>query len=1398
MGETRPEGGAPIPHRRPLLGEVCWSLDRRSGCTGRERRLLDSRRKMKARAPPPPGKPVPLNVHGDQRPPCDAALSSQQNLIHMKEALRNSTLDITVVLPSGLEKQSVVNGSHAMMDLLVELCLQNHLNPSHHALEIRSSETQQPLSFKPNTLVGTLNVHTVFLKEKVPEEKVKPGPPKVPEKSVRLVVNYLRTQKAVVRVSPDVPLQNILPVICAKCEVSPDHVILLRDNVAGEELELSKSLNELGIKELYAWDNRRVLLTKTQSEPSLSFRETFRKSSLGNDETDEKKKFLGFFKVNKRSSSKAEQLGQSGLDSDEDTSKLASGRGMNGCLTTPNSPSVHSRSLTLGPSLSLSNISGVSVKSEMKKRRAPPPPRAGPPVQDKTSEKMSLGSQVDLQKKKRRAPAPPPPPPPPQPPSPSPLPQPPPPSPLVPNRREEKEENRKSTVGVGRQVPQKPPRGTARGPPQLVLPPPPPYPPPDTDVAEPLSLPGEGAGSEASELRPKLSLPLGPSSHCSGDGVPLVPSEAEETVSVGSCFASEDTTEDSGVMSSPSDIISLDSQHDSLKSKDKWATDQEDCSEQDLTGTPELGPQKSSSWERNGCGNSHLRSEKAIIVLNNDEELFITGQFHKTLAELDEDLEEMEESYETDTSSLTSSTNGVTHHSMQDAIIPNSDADSIPVTFIGEVSDDPVDSGLFSNRNNNAGSFDMGSVACRRDPQASFQAGHSQPHERMREEAPDPYTPSYDLRKETQSSTSQDGNFVEIGPKVTSFISKLQIDGLSAKEKGKLPVLAYSETTHPAQRVNLQPKSKKESNGKTTVSAPPSWYQQGQTPRGSYGLKCGLTTYKIVPPKSEMRCYDRNVSLSTGAIKIDELGNLVSPHVNSSRTIPISSSVIETEAQPIGKVKEFWRCSSLEKQLNQPTDCSARRNPSTTTTTMPAKPQPNNRLQVAPTLTAPQQQAGPQECRTHLEEGSSRPPSSVTCHMKVPAANTTEVTFLKPQRRTSSQYVASAIAKRIGPPKVHTDVVRQHNNVEKCHVGRAPQLPGEPVTVKHDTAPNLYSEARGHTHEAKQPGVSLPSNAGGESAAGAQPRGEVSSTCGKLSTQDCPATVHRSSYFPLVRSSQKDHVSVGQSCGFNEKQGVSNQKTSSASDPGLTLDRAHPPPPRLADAQSSSRALVNGYTGAPDKSKPPDSPKVPSTSSHIVLEMEQKPNSLSTDVHETDGTLPPSIFGPKKKFKPVVQRPVPKDTSLHSALMEAIHSAGGKEKLRKTAEHTLEGGPKKPSYTEAESERSALLAAIRGHSGAHSLRKVSSSASEELQSFRDAALNSLGVENPQQEDHGLPPPPALPPPPPPNSQALSASRTSSRFSSGTLSNPVDARQALMDAIRSGTGAARLRKVPLLV
>ncbi|XP_025778737.1 protein cordon-bleu [Puma concolor] len=1151
---------------------------------------------------------------------------------------------------------------HAMMDLLVELCLQNHLNPSHHALEIRSSETQQPLSFKPNTLVGTLNVHTVFLKEKVPEEKVKPGPPKAPEKSVRLVVNYLRTQKAVVRVSPEVPLQNILPVICAKCEVSPEHVVLLRDNIAGEELELSKSLNELGIKELYAWDNKR---------------ETFRKSSLGNDETDkEKKKFLGFFKVNKRSSSK-------------------------GCLTTPNSPAVNPRSMTLGPSLSLGNISGVSVKSDMKKRRAPPPPTLpglGPPVQDKASEKVSLGSQIDLQKKKRRAPAPPPP-------------QPPPPSPLVPPRTQDQEENRKSAT---------------------------------------------------------VSLPLGPGSPRGTDGAPPVPSEAEETVSVGSCFASEDTTEDSGVVSSPSDIVSLDSQHDSVKSKDKWATDQEDGSDQDLAGTPELGPRKSPTRERNSSGRRHSRPEEAATACRGDEDLFITGQFQKTLEELDGDLEELEDGYEASTGSV----NGVSGRRVSDATVPNSDEDAIPVTFIGEVLDDPVDSGLFSNRNNNAGSFDPGSVAGRGGHPLQSQAENSQQRE-TRADVPDSAAPPHGLGKEVKPASSdpcEDGGPNKMEPKATS--ADFPTHNPNAEDGGEGPGSALSGQTQASKSASSsEPARAKEGEDKHGGSAPPSWYRRGQNPGCSYGLKYGLTTYKIVPPKSEMRCYDRGVSLSTGAIKIDELGNLVSPHANGGRTVAPSSPALDAETQSIGRVKEFWRSGSLEKHSGQPPECSTNRTPAPTTPTRPQQQESGLRAEPTvpdPKATSPPQQSAHREAGRHVEEGRDRPPVAATRHVKVPAANASEVLFLKPQRRTSSQYVASAIAKRMGPQKAQAEETRE---------GRAPELAGRPPAGRDGSAPSPLPETRIRADREA-------------SAVGAQPRGLVSSPDGKSSAQDGPAAIRRSPCVPPVTAAQRGHVSMGQSSSFSGKQSLGDHRASSASVPRRTLDSTDPPPARSGDDQTPDRTLVNGSRWVPIPSEPPHSPRGSRTSGHAgrePLEQEEKP--------EANGTLPPSIFGPKKKFRPVVQRPAPKDTSLHSALMEAIHSAGGKDRLRKIAEHASEAGPRKLSCREAEGERSALLAAIRGHSGARSLRKVSSFASEELRSFRDAALLERRPEPPGLDDLGVRPPPALPPPPPPATQAPSMSRPASRSSSG---NPAEARQALMDAIRSGTGAARLRKVPLLV
>lgn len=69
------------------------------------------------------------------------------------------------------------------MDLLVELCSRFHLNPALHTLELLSTEGHT-LGFKPNILLGSLNVAGVLIKAKVLEEKVVRRPAsKMPEVS---------------------------------------------------------------------------------------------------------------------------------------------------------------------------------------------------------------------------------------------------------------------------------------------------------------------------------------------------------------------------------------------------------------------------------------------------------------------------------------------------------------------------------------------------------------------------------------------------------------------------------------------------------------------------------------------------------------------------------------------------------------------------------------------------------------------------------------------------------------------------------------------------------------------------------------------------------------------------------------------------------------------------------------------------------------------------------------------------------------------------------------------------------------------------------------------------------------------------------------------------------------
>lgn len=57
-----------------------------------------------------------------------------------------------------------------------------------------------------------------------------------------------------VRVSPRVPLQALLPVVCDKCELKEETTVLLRDSRSQEVLDLTKTLNDHGLREIYAED----------------------------------------------------------------------------------------------------------------------------------------------------------------------------------------------------------------------------------------------------------------------------------------------------------------------------------------------------------------------------------------------------------------------------------------------------------------------------------------------------------------------------------------------------------------------------------------------------------------------------------------------------------------------------------------------------------------------------------------------------------------------------------------------------------------------------------------------------------------------------------------------------------------------------------------------------------------------------------------------------------------------------------------------------------------------------------------------------------------------------------------------------------------------------------------
>ncbi|XP_069072833.1 protein cordon-bleu isoform X3 [Pleurodeles waltl] len=1398
---------------------------------------------MKARAPPPPVPPASHKSQEERKSSIDARMAGDQSPEEVKENMLNRKVAVTIILPSGAENTATVEGSKAMMDLLVELCSRYHLNPAQHFLEITASDTRVPMKFKPNTLIGTLDVHTVHLKEKTPEGKTKKPPPRIPEKSVRLVVNFLRTQKTVLRVNPQVPVRELLPAICEKCEFSQHHAILLRDNVTKEALDPSKSLNDLGIKELYVWDSQR---------------EANRNLSVRSDSIDkEKRGLLGIFRVNIRNNKRSEAVvtRMNSDDADEEIFELTSTNveDFADSSTVPNSPSVSTRTVALGTSQSLTNISGIAERTDVKKRRAPPPPTAmmrqascsEDSGEDRQSVQILQASQNDLQKKKRRAPAPP--------------------VPVMPNNTVEEKENRRSAIGNERQVPQKPPRGnTPRAPPRLVLPPPPPYPPPD--IMEPLEFQGQADFSDISEVTLEPGWQLAPGSSIyidddDDDDVVMDTSEVEESNSMNSCLASEGTTEDSGTVSSHSDNASLDYQSDIKKHHDRPLWGQDNTSETDVTYTAKMCPVRNTSINSDDSWAAPQspvsKGEDLMAVRSGEEDMFITAQFEQTLADLDEDLEGMEDNdYSTSGFSESSPTAEVSSPYQYDDESGTDVAVAVPVTVIDEVpevssyspecyEEDMRTSKIYAhskdlklvgnliNENNNIYSFDkQSSVVGQLHTNGNLsESGISHINGSISEGRMSSTNENLPVRRASHENislngityprenhtnqNSPDGKFSfrvvhsdSVQLKRSSFDNELTAEttryaserkGTSGEQSPQVcfPVSDPVEhnTSIPVDKNGNRRTWNKSKTEPDLGRIQPTTSDEPKSPglrwQQNYEPKAGLTTFKVVPPKPGVRQYDRSVSLSSSAIKIDELGNLVNPHSSVEKKDTPDTSANDTEGSLLRRAKAFWRSNSSDKQTENSTE-EAHKKPLSPTTTKPHNQETESKVTVRNEKTESHQTLPSKKSWSNSDLKEFQSPQV----LKMPTAAEInrargDLSFLKPYRRTSSQYVASAITR-------YTNTQSQSTEGESKQEDRHPTVTLEPKEKKCIILSKYMPvERQNEISDTNQDYNSFKHTEWNRLSHSADCRMEKTNTVEPFYDRNHITFSNSINAQHSKPSSREPIVKIipGYDSSSEAADKVSNTFMAQRCEAGDDVD--------FLPAQDSQGTCLPHASSGSFSSSMKDDPQNGTRTGHVkhsfavnselaggqaTENTNNKPVALPRRISlESDTLVENSVFGPKKRFRPVVQKPAQKDTSPHSALMESIQSGEGKQRLRSIQDSGsgINGSCKKPSFSETENERSALLSAIRAHSGNTRLRKITSSASEELQNIRNKELQIQVKEN-----RDIPPPPIMPPPPLPPSVPSSAPKCSVSYKEKS----VNAREELMEAIRSGSTAARLKKV----
>lgn len=429
----------------------------------------------------------------------------------------------------------------------------------------------------------------------------------------------------------------------------------------------------------------------------------------------------------------------------------------------------------------------------------------------------------------------------------------------------------------------------------------------------------------------------------------------------------------------------------------------------------------------------------------------------------------------------------------------------------------------------------------------------------------------------------------------------------------------------------------------------PTPYQRKIThnPMSRFGLK----TFTIVPPKPAVSQTPKATgSLRTGAIKIDEFGNMVR-QTDARDTSGFPGEVSHDLDSPLlGKAKAFWNSAqkqdaspptnhraSLKTRESKPPETATVLEKSSLQQTKQVSGSANNlssvRTREAELLGSetPVQMVSREKEQLNIQEplkhfGGSTPNLASAVMKKLAIANPAESmffsehrkNFLMPTRRTSSQYVASAIAKYSGNSSTMSgvqDVPESTSGAQKQVTNRgslAVCATSRPKTTNQDKSSYVKS-ATSNFKTLPTPTTSFPYNAA--------PKWSQSHIAKK------------------VEQPSQEFTTIS-------------TKSLNSSPVKTTTQLGMYPKPTQLSTKDSTRA-----NKLPENTAPLQSPTQPRPS------VAKKPEiSILAAPSESNQT---GLFGPVKKFKPVVPKTVEKENSLHSSLMEAIQSGRGTERLKK-------------------------------------------------------------------------------------------------------------------------------------